>query len=71
MYTYEKQKYKNTVDIKKCINCNCLKFCSNNCMYKGYKKDMYNDYDINCELERIYIRNALEYNKKILFGENI
>lgn len=59
-------KYTNTVDIKKCFNCTYLKYCSNNCMCKYHRINNNNNFDVNCELERIFIKNAMYYCKKLM-----
>lgn len=55
------KEFKNTVNVTKCINCNYLKYCSNNCMCKSYKQNIKSEVDVNCEIEKILIKAATEY----------
>ena len=55
------EKMENTVDVKRCISCEYLPYCSNNCMCKNKKQRKESEVDVNCEFEKIMIRSATDY----------
>ncbi len=52
----------NTVNTIKCKNCQYEKLCVNNCMCRMKSITMSNNYDINCEFEKIFI----DFSKKVI-----
>ncbi len=55
------QKFENISNVSKCLNCNYLDYCSNNCMCKNNKQNPLSEVNVNCEFEKIFIRFATSY----------